>query len=245
MSDLSRFTFHVSRYALLCAILVGCAIPQVPSHPIYEDPVNFVRLEKDARVLAEWPPSRHRHPAQVSAQDMAKVLRGFSVKVHRITLQRWFLGESVWEPVFREEEIQLLAPALAEGMRKAAPDERLTFYLSQPITSMKREITSGGLFVREDGVHFILGNHRFMYGIPAYGMVYDKRYPMAPTAPKGLDLAFHPSDAMVKPVRPIIDDIFGMVDDEVILDLAKIQAPETISRDQGATMFALAVSPDE
>jgi len=45
---------------------LGCAIPQVPSRTVYEDPVNFVRLELDANVLPEWPPGHFTHPAQFS-----------------------------------------------------------------------------------------------------------------------------------------------------------------------------------
>ena len=56
--------FHVaiaSRRALLCAVLLvtGCAIPMVPYRAVYEDPVNYVRLEVDDSVLPEWPPSAH------------------------------------------------------------------------------------------------------------------------------------------------------------------------------------------
>ena len=43
--------------------LAGCAIPQVPYRTIYEDPVNYVRLEEDEGVLPEWPPRHHAHPA--------------------------------------------------------------------------------------------------------------------------------------------------------------------------------------
>ena len=48
--------------AICLLILVGCAVPHVPSRVIYEDPTNFVRLEEDSEVLAEWPPSHHTHP---------------------------------------------------------------------------------------------------------------------------------------------------------------------------------------
>ena len=35
-------------------LLAGCAIPQVPSRTIYEDPVNYVRLEQESNYLPEW-----------------------------------------------------------------------------------------------------------------------------------------------------------------------------------------------
>ena len=70
----SRFTFHVSRGALLCALLAGCAIPVVPYRTIYEDPVNYVRLERDETVLPEWPPSEHAHPKAINAEHVARIL---------------------------------------------------------------------------------------------------------------------------------------------------------------------------
>ena len=58
----SRFTFHVLRGALLCVLFVGCAIPLMPYRSVYEDPINYVRLERDETVLPEWLPSAHAHP---------------------------------------------------------------------------------------------------------------------------------------------------------------------------------------
>ncbi|HEU5407185.1 MAG TPA: hypothetical protein VFU48_05425, partial [Nitrospira sp.] len=49
-------------------LLFGCAAPHIPSRIIYEDPVNFVRLEEDPEVLAEWPPSHHSHPFTIEPE---------------------------------------------------------------------------------------------------------------------------------------------------------------------------------
>jgi hypothetical protein len=78
---------------------------------IYEDPVNFVRLEPDPAVLAELPESQHSHPVVISIGQMAQVLRGFAVRDRRIFVQLWISGEAPLEPVFNEEEITLLAPS--------------------------------------------------------------------------------------------------------------------------------------
>jgi hypothetical protein len=84
----SRFTFDGLRGALLCALLVGCAIPVVPYRSVYEDPVNYVRLERDEAVLPEWPPSAHAHPQAMRAEDVSRILGRISVKDHRIWLQK-------------------------------------------------------------------------------------------------------------------------------------------------------------
>ncbi len=215
-AHLLLFTFYFS------LTLAGCAIPQVPSRPVYEDPVNFIRLERDPYVLDEAPYTKHNHPYQISAGDLERILRGISVKQRRIGPVVWVAGEATPEQAFNEQELGLLAPKLAEALSRAQYNERVTFYMSLPQTSIKRVITSGGLYLRDQRLHFLLGNHRIVYGIPAYGMVYDRRYPMRPTAAKGFDLLFQPADAVIKEESSFLDKVFGREKDELIVDLQKL-----------------------
>ncbi|RPH78669.1 MAG: hypothetical protein EHM80_09765, partial [Nitrospiraceae bacterium] len=91
-----RLISYVALSTQLSALLFlsACAIPVVPFRSIYEDPVNYVRLERDETVLPEWPPSAHAHPKAMRAEDVARLLGGISVKEHRIWLQRWLQGEA-------------------------------------------------------------------------------------------------------------------------------------------------------
>jgi len=222
----SRITHHVSRGALLCALLAGCAIPQVPARTVYEDPVNYVRLEEDPGVLPEWPPSHHAHPAAIPPEKLRAILSGLRIQEHRIWLQRWIQGEAPLVPAFSDEEVGLLSSQVADALAEAKYDERVTFYLSQPQTSAKRVITSGGLYVRDSELHLLLGNWQIVYGIPTYGMIYDRRYPMRPTAAKGFDLFFEQSDAVKHVKSSWIDNLFANGTDELVLDLTKVKAPE-------------------
>ena len=220
-SIISRFTFHVSRGALLCVLFAGCAIPVLPYRTVYEDPVNYVRLEVDDAVLPEWPPSAHAHPKAMGAEEISRILSGISVKEHRVWLQRWLQGEAPLMPAFRPEELALLSRQIAEAIAVAKPGERVTFYLSQPQTSVKRIITTGGLYVHSTELHFILGNWQIVYGIPTYGMIYDRRYPMRPTAAKGFDLFFEPSEATIAQQHSLWDTILANTTDELVIDLTK------------------------
>jgi len=217
---LSLIASLLTLYALLGWF--GCAIPHVPYRSVYEDPVNYVRLELDDQVLPEWPPTAHTHPKVMTADEVARLLNGMKVQEHRIWLQKWIQGEAPFEPVFRPEEVTLLSQQLAEALAAAKENERVTFYLSQPQTSVKRVITSGGLYVQGTEVHFILGNWQIIYGIPTYGMIYDRRYPMRPTAPKGFDLFFQPSEAVVMYRHSLLDTMLANTTDELVIDLAKL-----------------------
>jgi hypothetical protein len=211
---------RLTPYALL--FLVGCAIPQVPFRTIYEDPVNYVRLELDDTVLPEWPPGHHSHPKDFTVEQVTRVLKGLTVQEHRMWLQKWIQGEAPSVPAFRDEEVALLAPQLAEAFAAAKHDERATFYLSQPQTSVKRVITSGGMYFQGNELHVILGNWQIVYGIPTYGMIYDRRYPMRPTAAKGFDLFFQPAEAVVKQRSSLWDTILANDTDELVIDMGLV-----------------------
>src|SRR5262245_1571531 len=130
-----RLTSDASWFLVFVLLVSACAIPQTPYRVVYEDPVNYVRLEHDEAVLPEWPPGHHAHPRTFSPEQVKRILNGFTVKERRIWLQRWIQGEAPLVPAFREEEVALLAPQIAEAFAAANYDERVSFYLSQPQTS--------------------------------------------------------------------------------------------------------------
>lgn len=208
-------------------VMVGCAVPHVPSRIIYEDPVNFVRLEEDPEVLAEWPPTHHAHPFMIEPEKVRKILSGLMVQEHWIALKRWLRGESPLVPAFTDEELTLLSVRIAEALAEAKYNERVTFYLSEPQTFARRIITTGGLYIQGTELHMLLGNWRIIYGIPAYGMIYDRRYPMRPTAAKGFDLRFQPLEAVVPAKSSILDEILANAKDELIIDLSKLESIES------------------
>lgn len=214
---------------LLVTMLAGCAVPHVPSRIVYEDPVNFVRLEHDHRVLPDRPETRHAHPAAVSPEDMADVLRGIYVRDRRLAIHVWIAGEAPVEPAFTDAEIEWLAAKLSDALAKATPEERVTYYLSYPQTSIKRQITSGAVYLHDGLLHFTLSNHREIYGIPAYGMIYDRRYPALPVVPKDFDVFFEPAQAIVPKTFSLWDRIWGLEQDDVVIDLGRLRARRSVA----------------
>ena len=155
----SLITHHGS-LVFAVGLLVGCAIPHVPSRIIYEDPVNFVRLEEDPGVLPEWPPSHHAHPAAMGPERLRVILSGLFVQEHRASIQKWFQGDAPVMPVFKDDDVAWLATQIADALAQAKWNERVTFYLSQPQTSTKRVITTGGVYIKDSTFHLVLGNWR-------------------------------------------------------------------------------------
>lgn len=202
---------------------MGCTAPPLYSYLVYENPTSFVRLELSPWVDPDLPQTWNAHPATLSRRQMGEALKGLQVREHRSAPIRWFRGLAEPEPAFREEEIELLASRLLEGLELAVPQELVTFYVSHPVNATKREVTSGGMFVRDGHLHVIVSNHRTYYEIPPAGLVYDRRYPLFSLAPLDIDVLYEAED-MVFPKEEsfwnaiLWDEGTG----EIVLDLSRL-----------------------
>lgn len=194
----------------------------IPGEVVYQDPTTFVRIEPDPAVVVEEPDTLHSHPATIAPEDFRAILGGFRVRDHRLGVHAMIAGQAPWEPVFTAGEIDVLAPRLSEALARARPTERVTYYLSHPRNPIKREVTSGGFYVQGNRLHFMIANHDVQYGVPAYGLVYDRRYPMRPTGPKWFDMHFEPEAAVVEQSYTVLDFLLGREKDEIVIDLGKL-----------------------
>jgi hypothetical protein len=182
----------------LCGLLIldGCASGPIPTLTIYETPHSFVRLETDPSPSQE---TGHSHPAQLSTERIAAALRGITVQepVTRLPLYD-DLSVPRRHPAFSESAIEFWAPLLRLALSKATPDELVTFYQSQPLSGMKREITSGGLFLDGEELHVMLSNYRshtLSSGDTGSADTMDDRLtPLRSLAPQRGALSFEPSE---------------------------------------------------
>jgi len=175
---------------LLTGALFSCAAPPLYSYLVYENPTTFVRLEFSPWVDMDSTETWNAHPATLSRRQIQKALRGLRVREHRPAPIRWISGFAKMEPVFHEEEIELLSSPLIEGLELAVPQEVVTFYVSHPMNATKREVTSGGLYVTEGQLHIILTNYRATFAVPPAGMIYDRRYPLLSLGPLAVDILY-------------------------------------------------------
>lgn len=75
------------------------------------------------------------HPITISQNTLAQVLRGFSVAEKQGLLQDLLAGQPTAVAVFSEDEILYLAPLIAEGLSRAAPDQQIGFRLDRSGTN--------------------------------------------------------------------------------------------------------------
>lgn len=75
---------------------------------------------------------RAAHPITLSADTLVQVLRGVAVKEDRGLFGNIITGRSGAVRAFRDEDIQFLAPLLAEGLTKAASDQQVGFRVIRP-----------------------------------------------------------------------------------------------------------------
>jgi hypothetical protein len=191
-----RFDDRQGLLAFVCVLmLVGCSSPP-PPRTLYQDPTTLIRLHVDERT-----PPVHTHPAQISTEQIAEVLRGIRVVARKGVMWSMVLGEPQANPAFSPVEIQTLAPKLSRALAQAKPDELVTFYHRVSDASLGLGITSGGLFVQDDHLYFVLANNRTM---PSEGMSENRVHeidpidsPLLPISRSSFRVAFAPATAAV------------------------------------------------
>ncbi len=210
---------------VLTGIFTGCASPPFYSYLVYENPTSFVRLEVSSWADTALPQTWNSHPVTLSRRQMHEALRGLRVREHRPAPIIWVSGMAEMEPLFREEEIELLLPSLLEGLELAVPQELVTFYVSHPVNATTREVTSGGLYVTEGQLHIILSNYRVLYTVPSAGLIYDRRYPLFSLSPSAVDILYEADEEelVASKEESLFEDILGDErNGEIVLDLSRL-----------------------
>jgi hypothetical protein len=174
----------------------GCASGQFTTLTIYETPQSFVRLETDPS-LGQG--TGHSHPADIPTERIAAVLRGIVVQEPLTRLPLYDdLRVSRRHPAFSEAAVMFWAPLLSIALSKATPEEVVTFYHSQRLSGVKREVTSGGVFMDGGDLHILLSNYRsetnFTADIGTADTQDDRLTPLRSLAPQRGALQFEPAE---------------------------------------------------
>ena len=183
--------------ALLCFAGTACSTTDQNTKILFEDPRGAVALQtmSDRSIQAT-------HPINVEPTLLAKILRGIEIQDQGHGLQKFLAGASSPVPVFLDDQIRFLAPLLAEGLRTAAPDQRIeyrvqTTHEGSMLESSTTETTAGSLYAYGRSLYVILSQYRYSptrTNMKLNDMAYRSRPPDASGLLNRIVL-FTPSDA--------------------------------------------------
>ena len=204
---------------VMLILLAGCAPKQFTTATLYDSPHAFVRLEADPATGQE---AVHSHPVTVTPDQIAAVLHGMTIEEPRTRMPIYDdLSIPRHHRAFDDNTIAFLAPLLSLGLAQATPEEVVTFYLSKDRSGGSREVTSGGLFVHEDDLHFVLANYRsptnYMSDFGAADTMDDRLTPMRSMAPNRGRLGFDPASAVRVRTSNVFSRMFQAQEWELII----------------------------
>lgn len=215
------------------ALFVGftaCQHQSFSSPPIFEDQSQYVRLAVDQRVS-----SGYSHPANITVKVMLAILSSVMIEESaRLLPASVFSGkdkEPHLHPAFGADDVAFFAPLLAKGLGAATPEQIVTFYriIQQPGTIDL--VTSGGVYIHGDELHFLLSNYRSPTRYPpdAETMRYvdGRSTPLQSIAPQETILEFHQTSALMPPEQGFLKNPFRAKRREIVVLLSKLAEEST------------------
>jgi hypothetical protein len=173
--------------AVLVLIGLGCARIPYTTTVVHEDQQVAVMLQREVT------PAGYTHPVPIAPQQVAAILRGFSLREQQRLPLRWFAEEAPPKKIFREDELQVLAPQLADALQKVGPEERVYFELFAPGMNpqYRRDVTGGWVAVHDRFFHLTMDYFHAQQPVRKSDP-YDYNYPTPWTPPKSYLLYFEP-----------------------------------------------------
>ena len=166
---------------------VGCARLPYTIQVVQEDQRVQVAIQREVE------PVSYTHPVKLSAQEIRSILKGFSIREKKALPLRWFAEEKPPQPLFREDELNVLVPHLSVALEKVGPSDRVAFSVFAPgfNPAASRDTTSGWIAVRDP--YWYLTIDHFHVQIPTRKSdQYDYNYPLVPAPPGDYLLLFEP-----------------------------------------------------
>lgn len=219
--------------AWLCLVGTACSATPPTGTVLFDDARGRVSLRRMADRSFQA-----GHPINLEPDLLAHILRGVQIQEQQRALQNVLAGSSSSVPVFSEEQIRFLAPLLAEGLRTAAPDQRVEYRVHTPrsgsaFESSTAETTAGSLYAYGLSLYLSLSHYRSAPGRTTTEDIARRRLPDA----SGLSdraLLFSPasaqrSDSFHRPAADVSGEKFLVIDYQLLQGL-----PAASPREQAA-----------
>src|SRR4029077_5728354 len=106
------------------------------------------------------------HPITLDPALLARMLKGMEIQNQEYGVVKFLSGPTPPGPLFSDDQIQFLAPLLAEGLRTAAPDQRIEFRVVATLQgslfeSSTTETTAGSLYAYGRQLYVTLSQYRY------------------------------------------------------------------------------------
>ncbi len=173
-----RFTFHALRFtiplnsillALLCVVGTACGTTAPTGKILFEDPRGSVSLQKISD-----PSIQANHPISLEPALLAQLLTGIQLhdeglgEHHVRGIQTLIEGKAALTyPLFSEDQVQFLAPLIAEALRTATINQSVEFRVVTTIEGSNRfqspttETTTGSLYAYGRQLYVILTQYNY------------------------------------------------------------------------------------
>jgi hypothetical protein len=189
--------------------LVACSSYVTTVKPV-EDEI-LVKLVADPLVAYD-------HPVRVTVQDLTAILQHVRVEYKAGWLQNYLTGPLKALSLFDSQSLARIVPPLVQAFEQANPHDRIVFYIADRRTNMRREVTSGTLFVTGHLMHISLSNFRngvdVIPGVPAY----DRDSPEIAVAPQRFSVMFEPAEFVFDRKPGFVQEVFGAVPPSLLVD---------------------------
>ncbi len=172
---------------LMALAASGCARLPYTTTVLHDNERLAVTLQHEVE------PMGYTHPVQLTAGEVAAILRGFSLRPAQTLPLRWYAEEEPPKPLFREDELSLVAAALSQAFHRVGPDERVRFEVRAPglNPATSRSVTAGWVAVRDPYLYLTIEHVHTQISIRKSDP-YDYNYPTPPPLPGSFLLYFEP-----------------------------------------------------
>lgn len=172
---------------VVCAAVAGCARLPYTTQVVQQDQRVVVTIQHEVQRKG------YTHPAQFNTEDLRRILSGFSVREKKTVPMRWFAEEIPPKVVFRQDELDALAPAIVQAFQRLGPEERVYFTVLAPgpNPNYDRDTTAGWLAFRDPYFHFGLDYFHTLLPVRKIDQ-YDYNFPLTNKAPASYLIYFEP-----------------------------------------------------
>lgn len=125
---------------------------------VYDKDRIEIGIEHDPSTDRTSPPVANSHPARLTEDDVARLLKVFQVSGYSGTLAGIIASARPF-PVFKDEEIRIIAGPIAKALSQAGPRDRVYFSLPNRQVRYSDDLTAGALMIRDPYLHLMLRDH--------------------------------------------------------------------------------------